>query len=138
MEATILYGPRETKLADVTVEGDSLWLPLADLERATGWESKPQGLCRGEVCVPVPAGRRDEWLDDRRGLDLTAFAGHLGQPWVGDQRHRVWAFGDAARTGGAIGAADAPDFTLPDLDGETHSLSDYRGKKVFLFCWASW
>lgn len=27
----------------------------------------------------------------------------------------------------------APDFTLPDQNGETHSLSDYRGKKVILY-----
>lgn len=27
----------------------------------------------------------------------------------------------------------APDFTLPDQNGESHSLSDYRGKKVILY-----
>lgn len=27
----------------------------------------------------------------------------------------------------------APDFTLPDQNGEEHSLSDYRGKKVVLY-----
>src|SRR3989344_4135548 len=27
----------------------------------------------------------------------------------------------------------APDFTLPDQDGKTHSLSDYRGKWVLLY-----
>ena len=27
----------------------------------------------------------------------------------------------------------APDFTLPDQDGKTHSLSDYRGQKVILY-----
>jgi peroxiredoxin Q/BCP len=32
----------------------------------------------------------------------------------------------------AIGAV-APDFTLPDQDGKTHSLSDYRGQKVILY-----
>lgn len=32
----------------------------------------------------------------------------------------------------------APDFTLKTLDGEEVSLSDYRGKKVFLNFWASW
>lgn len=31
-----------------------------------------------------------------------------------------------------------PDFCLPDLDGKLHRLSDYRGKKVFLFHFASW
>ena len=32
----------------------------------------------------------------------------------------------------------APDFTLPDLAGHMHSLSDYRGKKVLLIAYASW
>ncbi|MGW8310232.1 MAG: peroxiredoxin family protein [Thiogranum sp.] len=32
----------------------------------------------------------------------------------------------------------APDFTLPDLDEETHKLSDYRGKVVMLNFWATW
>jgi peroxiredoxin len=33
---------------------------------------------------------------------------------------------------------EAPDFTLPDIDGQLHSLSDFLGKKVFLVTWASW
>ena len=32
----------------------------------------------------------------------------------------------------------APDFTLPSLDGTDVSLSDYLGKKLILFMWASW
>ena len=32
----------------------------------------------------------------------------------------------------------APDFTLPDMDGEDHALSDYRGKVVMLNFWATW
>lgn len=32
----------------------------------------------------------------------------------------------------------APEFTLVDQYGETHSLSDYRGKIVFLNFWATW
>ena len=32
----------------------------------------------------------------------------------------------------------APDFTLPDLEGRLHSLSEHRGKKVLLVTWASW
>ena len=30
----------------------------------------------------------------------------------------------------------APDFTLEDMDGQRHSLSDYRGKVVMLNFWA--
>jgi hypothetical protein len=32
----------------------------------------------------------------------------------------------------------APDFTLNDLDGLSHSLSDYQGKVVLLAFFASW
>lgn len=32
----------------------------------------------------------------------------------------------------------APEFTLPDLDGKIHRLSDYRGKVVILNFWATW
>jgi len=32
----------------------------------------------------------------------------------------------------------APDFTLRDLDGKEHKLSDHRGKDVMLVFWATW
>ena len=32
----------------------------------------------------------------------------------------------------------APDFALPDLDGNMVSLADYKGKVVFLNIWATW
>ncbi len=33
----------------------------------------------------------------------------------------------------------APDFTVPLLDGErTVRLSDFRGRRVLIFTWASW
>jgi len=32
----------------------------------------------------------------------------------------------------------APDFTLKDVDGKLHKLSDYRGKVVMLNFWATW
>jgi thiol-disulfide isomerase/thioredoxin len=35
-------------------------------------------------------------------------------------------------------AADAVDFTLPDLDGKPVSVADYRGKWVIVNFWATW
>ncbi|MBA7638091.1 Thiol-disulfide oxidoreductase ResA [subsurface metagenome] len=32
----------------------------------------------------------------------------------------------------------APDFTLTDIDGKQHKLSDYRGKNVMIIFWATW
>lgn len=34
--------------------------------------------------------------------------------------------------------AEPADFTLPDLDGKEHKLSDYRGKWVVVNYWATW
>ncbi|MAF12975.1 hypothetical protein CMK11_21195 [Candidatus Poribacteria bacterium] len=31
-----------------------------------------------------------------------------------------------------------PDVTLPDMDGSPVALSDYRGKRVIMYTWASW
>jgi peroxiredoxin len=42
-------------------------------------------------------------------------------------------FGRSPRTG-----YEAPDFTLPDLQGQAYRLSDFRGKVVFLNLWATW
>ncbi len=33
---------------------------------------------------------------------------------------------------------EAPDFSLPDMDGNTLTLSDLRGKAVFLNFWTTW
>lgn len=39
---------------------------------------------------------------------------------------------------GGLPVVPAPDFTLTDQYGNTHTLSDYKGKTVFLNFWATW
>jgi hypothetical protein len=71
--------------------------------------------------------------------NLAALANLLGLPVVTDEEHHAWCFGEAAsERKRVLTSLDAPDFTLPDLDGKMHSLSEYRGKKVFVVSWASW
>ncbi len=114
----------------------ALWVPLDELAPATGWEIKPEGACRGEVCVPLPAGAG--WVVEGR-FNLSALAAHLGQPVLHDAATGTWAFGESAGARReSLLSLQAPDFTLPDLEGKQHSLSDYRGRKVFLASWASW
>jgi hypothetical protein len=72
-------------------------------------------------------------------LDLAGLARHLGQPVAASPAHGVWAIGEShAARGERLRSLDAPDFTLPDLDGRAWSLRDFRGRKVFLLAWASW
>lgn len=133
--STVLYDERATSGLTAVADGDHLWLAPDDLRRATGWKLEPEGLCRGDACVPGDA----RWRDAQGRVDLAAFARHLGQPAIREDAAGVWAFGESA---GArrdqLMSLEAPDFTLPDLDGRLHSLSEYRGKKVFLFSWGSY
>ena len=47
--------------------------------------------------------------------------------------------GEGAAAGGAEPAAElAPDFALPDLEGRTVRLSEFRGKAVVIDFWATW
>ena len=45
---------------------------------------------------------------------------------------------DPTSTTGEVTAQQAPDFTVYDLEGTPHKLSDFRGKPVVLNFWASW
>ena len=118
--------------------GDNLWLPRDDVEAATGWTLKPEGLCRGGVCVPTPAGKESD-LVNGDAVNVSAFWRQMGRPVLHDAAGDTWMLGNSAtERARALDSLDAPDFTLPDPNGDLHSLSDYRGKKVFLTTWSSW
>ncbi|MBM3220116.1 MAG: redoxin domain-containing protein [Candidatus Rokubacteria bacterium] len=133
---TLLYGTRPPHRAAAAPEGRNLWLSAHDFAAATGWELKPEGFCQADRCVRIPPGRG---IVDGQRVNLSAFADLLEHPVVRDEAHGVWALADAAPARrAALQSLEAPDFTLPDLDGRPHALSEYRGKKVFLVSWASW
>jgi len=69
---------------------------------------------------------------------LTGFARLMSQPVAHDATYSAWYFGSRSDQRRQLASLDAPDFTLPDIDGKLHSLSDFQGKKVFLVTWASW
>jgi hypothetical protein len=124
-----------TETGELTVAStDGLWLSAADAERATGWTLKAEGMCRDALCVPLPAAA----LRDGR-VDLAAFWRTLDNVALSDDAGEIWVLGAGADARNqALAGLVAPDFTLPDLDGVPHCLSDLRGKKVFLATWASW
>jgi AhpC/TSA family len=139
MAVTIIYEDKPASVANAQAQGADLWMPTRELQAATGWELKPQGLCRDERCVPIPPARRDQFLRAGDMVNLAALARQLDQPVVHDDSHALWFFGESANSRReTLASLEAPDFTLPDIDGNLHSLSDYRGRKVLLLSWASW
>ena len=132
---TVLFDERVTGIADAKVEGEHLWLTPDDMKTATGWKLEPQGLCKGDACVRT----QPAWVGSDGRIDLTAFANYMGQPITREASANAWAIGESVNARrDAMQAVTAPDFELPDLDGKLHKLSDYRGKKVFLYSWGSY
>ncbi len=106
--------------------------PAAFADR-TGWAAKPQGLCRGEVCVPAPGSLRDDGT-----IDVEVAAARLGMPLVHDAEHDVWSVGPATATGRALSTAVAADPQLIARDGSPFRLSSLHGRKVLLVAWSSY
>ena len=104
-----------------------------EFARGTGWELKPEGACRAEVCIPLPKSVRS--ADGR--VDLPAVADALGMGVVADEAHGLWAIGPASG-GRALTTAVVPEITLPDRYGAPFTLGSLKGTKVFLATWASW
>jgi hypothetical protein len=137
MAVDIIYGENVSKsVAAETKNG--LWLSAGDFKRVSGFERKPEGFCKGELCYSVPPTRKAEFENGGR-YNLAALAGLIGQPLVADEAHKIWCVGEASENRKrALTSLDAPDFSLPDLGGRMHSLSEHRGKKILLVSWASW
>ena len=139
--ATVLYQKSETQ-AEARAEGPELWLTLPALTAVSGWELKPEGVCKEETCVPVPNSRRAALIRSETSgtlFNLTEFARLIQQPFAYDEKHAVWYFGPAGwEWKDRMSSRQAPDFELPDMAGQLHTLSELRGRKLFLLFWASW
>jgi len=100
-----------------------------DFEQHTGWQFKPEGACKGDVCIPMTKAPGDT-------LDLTSLADQLGLPLVSSPEHKLWALGPESVGSRALVTAQAAPLTLPDLDGKPFDLASLRGHKVLVYAWA--
>jgi hypothetical protein len=141
IRATIVYDDVATQVSAATDSPTELWISTADLTRATRFELKPQGVCRDQLCFPVPKARAQEFVrknSSATSFNLLAFAQLVNQPVAHDAALSTWYFGLRADQRQGLASLQAPNFTLPDMSGKMHSLADFRGKKVLLVTWASW
>ena len=134
-DATLVDDDREATV-EATPTGDTLLVAADDLARETGWTLRPEGLCRGNVCVPV---RDREALVTDEGIDVRAFGAAIGRPVAVEPDVGVAVLAAApTEVQARLDARTAPPFTLPDLDGRPVSLDDFAGRKRLLIAWASW
>ena len=106
---------------------DRLDIDADSFAAGTGWAIKPEGACKGEICVPLPRVR---------DFDLVDTAARLGMALVHDAAHGVWALGPESLTGRTLVSAQAPDVVLADMDGNDFHLGSLRGQKVVIVSWA--
>ena len=70
--------------AQARAEGDDLWLRSDALTAASGWTLKPEGLCQGDICVPVPPKNAALYVRDSE-VNIAAFWRLLGRPLLHDR-----------------------------------------------------
>ena len=117
---------------------DRLWLNREVLSELTGWQLKPEGLCKRDVCTPLDPAAAEKLIEGD-WVHASGLWESLGRPVLRDADATTWMLGEAAvDRSRELESLQAPDLTLPDIEGKLHSLSDFRGKKVFLSTWASW
>jgi hypothetical protein len=122
MTLTVLAGDEER-----TVPSEGLVLEADALLDATGWEMKPHGLCRGDVCVPVPL---------TAPVSLAEVAAALGRPLAtAELTDRV-----VAVLGEPVGAGAGEQvlgLQLADVDGNPLALGA-PGRKTAIVAWSTW
>jgi hypothetical protein len=104
---------------------DTLNLTPEAFTAGTGWDIKPEGACKGDICVALPDG-----------FSVADAADRLGMALVRDEEFGMWAVGPEAIGGRALATVEAPELVLPDVDGNEFALSSLRGEKVVLISWA--
>jgi hypothetical protein len=105
---------------------DHVDLSPEEFAAATGWDIRPEGACKAEICVPLGGAAFD-------ALDV---ARRLGMAVVQEPVTALWAFGPESLGGRALVSAEAPELVLPDIHGNEFRLSSLRGQKVVLVAWA--
>ena len=134
MTFTLLDAGRAVE-ATARIAGDRVTIPAADVERELGLTLTPEGLCGEGFCIPVA----DASGLGAGGFDVAALARVLDRPLAVDAVAGAAYLGAASgERRRALGSLHAPDFSLPDLAGRLHSLSEHLGKKVLLVAHASW
>lgn len=136
MTSTVVITDTGTTTIDAVLDDDAVRVHPSVLDAVFGWHLEPQGMCRGDVCIPLPAQAKP----GPDGLvDLQVIASVLGRPSASDTDAGVVAVGvEQAVRRQALRDLALPEFTLPDLDGAPVSSASWRERKHLVLAFSSW
>lgn len=123
---------RKRQIIRYTVKAGGILLILMGVMTFTGWMNGITGYLSafGGGSSNKPAASMEETVTETE-TDKKSSGGE------GEKASAETGNG-AAETETEREKPEAPDFTLTDQYGESHTLSDYEGKTVFLNFWATW
>ncbi len=131
-----------TILSETTIAIDGSWvdgeayISSEDVEAVLGWELKPEGLCKGDVCIPL-GDKVDS--NSNNSFNLSHLAALAGRPSLTTSDTGTVTIGQPYSVRSeALTKRVAPDFSLPDISGVDRALSDLAGKKRLLVAFSSW
>ena len=138
---TILVFEDSTRtLAEVRgeIEGGTAYLPVPFFQHSLHLERKDLapdlvGLCREDLCILLPLRKHD----GQEYVSALGLIEALDGAYLWDETAEQ-LFLDLRSQSEKPVSEDPVDFSLPDLKGRLVQLSDFRGKKVSVFAWASW
>jgi peroxiredoxin len=126
---TLFDGDHTGRGTAVLTEAGPTITPAA-VQELTGWEVKPYGLCRGDVCNPARF--------DGGPVTLDALAAALHRPLAIEitAGEVIAVLGEPGGSTVAVGEL-APDIELHDVDGAAIPLTG-RGRKTAVVVWSTW
>ena len=137
---TVLFNEAAVEIEEALVDGEQLWVATDQVQKINGFVPKPEGFCSADVCIPVP--KSADWRMQYNGneyFNVTRFAAQVDQAVAVAQSKAIWSFGTVPiLRSGLLPSGTAPDFELPDREGNLVKLSSFRGKKVLILTWSSW
>src|SRR5215470_8977905 len=88
----VIFDGAATPVSSFSEPSKDLWVTVADLKRATGYVIKPQGVCRDQLCFPIPKAKKASFIAKRASttwFNLSEFARLVGQAVAYDNKNGV-------------------------------------------------
>lgn len=142
--AALDFFNRKRQIIRYTVKIGGILLILMGVMTMTGWMNGVTGYLSGFGTVGQNGSAAAETGQAVTGTEAPSAGGEQVRETAGSGQVGETAGGEqAGETAGETESSErptvaAPDFMLTDQFGNSHTLSEYKGKTVFLNFWATW